>query len=146
MLSLTLLAIQPHIFPMSLLNLFRASTPTDGLSQSEREAIADLLHFSMYADNHLASAEDKVIDDAVEQMTWDPKISFETFEAASIARARAAKENADTRASFFKSLQSRLISKASKARAISLCTKIFQSDGTTDKESALLSEIKRLLS
>lgn len=130
---------------MSLLKLFRSSAPSDGLGQNEREAIADLLHYCMYVDNHLALAEDKVIDDAVSQMSWDPKLSFENFEASSLARVREAKENPEARTAFYKSLQDRLASKASRARALNLSTKLFQADGTSDKESALLAEIKRLL-
>jgi hypothetical protein len=130
---------------MPFFKLFKSSDTTDGLAQSEREAIADLLHFCMYADNHLASAEDKVVDDAISHMGWDPAVSFETFESRSLARVRAAKENLDSRNSFYQSLQERLVSKNSRARALNLCTKLFQADGTTDKESALLIEVKRLL-
>ncbi|MGC4074356.1 MAG: hypothetical protein QM760_17955 [Nibricoccus sp.] len=130
---------------MSFLKFFKSSVANDGLSQSEREAIADLLHFGMYADNHLSLVEDKVISDAVFQMGWDAKVSFESFQAQSLARVREAKENPEARAAFYKSLQDRLASKATRARALNLVTKLFQSDGTSDKESAVLAEIKRLL-
>jgi hypothetical protein len=131
---------------MSLFKLFRATTTDDGLSQSEREAIADLLHYCMYADNHLALTEDKVIDDAVLSMNWDPRVAFESYEARSLARVREAKENAEARTAFYQSIQDRLKSKASRDRARSLSARLFQSDGMTDKEVLLFSEIKRLLS
>jgi uncharacterized tellurite resistance protein B-like protein len=130
---------------MPFLKFFRTTTTTDGLSQAEREAIADLLHFCMYADNHLALAEDSVIDDAVAQMGWDPAVSFETFESHSIAKARAAKDDVTSRESFLKSLRERLASKPARARAIALCTKLFSADGTSDKESTVLAELKRIL-
>lgn len=131
---------------MSFLNLFRpAAAPSDGLTQPEREAIADLLHYGMYVDNHVAMTEDAVIDDTVAHMNWSPTVSFEAYEARSIALAREAKEHAEARSVFLMSIRQRLASKASRDRALALCASLFSSDGTTETESVLLTELKRLL-
>ena len=118
----------------------------DGLTQPQREAVADLLHYCMYADNHIALAETKVITDLVSTFGWEPNVSFETFEARSIALARAAKEDVASRKTFLESVKQRLNTPASRSVALNACKKLFNADGLSPKESALLAEISRLLS
>jgi uncharacterized tellurite resistance protein B-like protein len=133
--------------PTRLFKLFRAQPkPDDGLTQAQREAIVDLLHFCMYADNHIALAEDKILDDTVSILNWDPGASFEAYEARSIASARAAKEQNDSRDAFFASIQKRLDSKASRALAGKVCQQLFAADGTTSaREAELASRLRQLL-
>ena len=119
---------------------------SDGLTQPQREAVADLLHYCMYADNHIALAETKVISDLVGTLGWEPNTSFETFEVRSIAAARAAKEDIAARKTFLDSIKRRLNSPASRDMALNSCKKLFNADGVSPKETALLAEITRLIS
>src|SRR3954468_11431080 len=93
----------------------------DGLTQPQREAVADLLHYCMYADNHIALAETKVISDLVSTFGWEPNVSFETFEVRSIALARAAKEDVASRKTFLESVKQRLNTPASRSVALNAC-------------------------
>jgi hypothetical protein len=117
----------------------------DGLTQPQREAIADLLHFCMYADNHIALAETQVINDVVGTFAWDKNISFESFEVRSIAAARAAKETPDARQMFLDSIKERLPTSRSRGLALDACKKLFVADGMNEKDAALLSRISSLL-
>ena len=119
---------------------------SDGLTQPQREAVADLLHYCMYADNHIALAETKMISDVVSTFGWEPNISFESFEARSIGAARAAKEDVAARKTFLDSIKQRLNTPGSRDMALSSCKKLFNSDGVSPKETALLAEITRLIS
>jgi hypothetical protein len=121
------------------------TTVKDGLTQPQREAIADLLHFCMYADNHIALAETKVISDVVSTFAWDKNISFESFEARSIAAVRAAKETAETRQMFLDSIKERLTNSRSRGLALDACKKLFIADGMNEKDAALLSKLSALL-
>src|ERR1051326_3498702 len=104
-----------------LSKLFRKDPrPTDGLTQPQREGIVDLLHYCMYADNHIALAEDKLISDLISILNWDPNSSFESYEARSIARVRDAKERPDFREEFFKSIQARISSKGARALGLAV--------------------------
>lgn len=133
--------------PTRLFKLFRSqAAPDDGLTQPQREAIVDLLHFCMYADNHIALAEDKILDDTVSVLNWDPGASFDSYESRSIARVREAKDHADVRDAFFASIQQRLSSKAARALAIDVCQQLFLSDGVkSDREAQLEARLKQLL-
>lgn len=122
------------------------SATNDGFTQSQREAIADLLHFCLYADNHIALAETKIIADAVGSMTWDPNVSFEVFEARSIAAARQAMEDASAGEEFLKSIRQRLDDAEARALALNLCKKLFVSDGTqSTSETLVLARVHKLL-
>ena len=134
--------------PIRLTKLFRANPkPDDGLTQPQREAIADLLHYCMYADNHIALAEEKIVEETMSVLNWDPGASFESYETRSIARAREAKEHPDARETLFNSIKNRLASsKAARALALDVCHQLFVSDGIeTEKEALLETRLKQLL-
>ena len=132
----------------SLSQLFKAkvSTPVaDGLTQPQREAIVDLLHIGMYTDNLIALAETKVINDTVGSFDWEAKTSFESYEARSIAKARDAKENEESKNALLDSVRDRLNTPKARALALKVCKQLFASDGTTEKEASLLARIKEIL-
>lgn len=134
---------------MSLLNLFKAKQPaasSDGLTQPQREAILDLLNICIYADNHIAVAEGKVVEDFTRKLDWDPAVEFGAFEAASITRARQAKEETDFRADYHASIKERLGNDRSKKTAEEVCKQLVSADGVkTESEQAVLSMIGKLL-
>jgi len=132
----------------SFSRLFNQKSATnDGLSQPQREALVDLLHFCLYADNHIALAETDVLDAAVSTLTWDPRTSFASYEGRSIAGARAAKESTAAREEFLKSIRLRLDEPEARARAFDLCKQLFVADGVqSDQETVVLARIQQLLS
>jgi hypothetical protein len=114
--------------------------------QTEREAIADLLHLCLYGDAHIAIKEGDFIADAVKKLGWGPQTSFEGYASRSIAGARAAHENAEKKEVFLKSASERLKSREARTLAVNLCTRLFAADGSlADKENALLAEIRAAL-
>jgi hypothetical protein len=122
------------------------SVKSDGLSQGEREAIVDLLHYCMYADNFVAITEDQFINATAATLSWDKNISFESFEGGSIGRARKAKENGGYRDEFLKGIAGKLASKSARQLAFDLCAALYKSDANlVDKEAEQLSAIKALL-
>ncbi len=122
------------------------SAAHDGLVQSQREAIADLLHFCLYADNHIALAETKILEATIDVLNWDPAVSFQTYEARSVSMARAAKEDKAERELFLKSVRERLNTDHSRKLALDTCKSLFVADGSqSDKESVVLAAISRYL-
>lgn len=134
---------------MSLFKLFqttRPSTVDDGLTQPQREAIVDLLHYCLYADGHVAHAEGRVIDSFVTTLEWAPNVGFSNYEAHSVANARRAREDATYRTEFLRSLRERLDSAKARQTALKVAEELLASDGkTTPAESTLLVEVRRLL-
>lgn len=119
--------------------------PSSELPQSEREAIIDLLHLCLYADAHISLSESGFINDVVNTIGWDQKLSFSSYESRSIAAARSARSDDITKKQFIEYAAERLQSKASKDLALSLCTDLMAADGIKDKEAGLLAQISALL-
>ncbi len=109
---------------------------TDGYSQEQREAIVDLLNYSMFVDNNIALSEDQFIADTEKKMTWAPHIDFDIYEEQSIGFVRRAKDDQSYRPEFFDSVKKRLGDAATKNKALDLCAKLFVVDGPiSPKES-----------
>ena len=134
---------------ISVQKLFSAdsSKKTDGLTQTQREAIVDLLHYCMYADNFVALAEDRFINSVAATLSWDNMISFEVFEGGSIGKARKAKESAAFRDTFNKDIVNRLATKEARSLALQLCKDLYNADtGMTASESQQLALLHKMLS
>lgn len=126
--------------------LFKKEDPKPKLEQKEREAIVDLLHLCLYADAHIALKEGEFLSSVIDVIGWETQSSFSSYEARSVASARAARENNDAKKEFLVAAAQRLKSPAARATALDLCKKLFASDGTTaDKELDLLGEIRTAL-
>jgi hypothetical protein len=118
----------------------------DGLTQAQREAIVDVLHYCMYADNFIALSETQFIEAEVESLSWDPQISFEYYQGKSIGAVRAALANAETKKKFFESVNSRLGSGKVRQMAFDLCGKLFTVDGSKPaSEFASQGEVRKAL-
>ena len=87
-----------------------ATPPTDGLSQTQREAIVDLLYFCMCADQRLLPVENTAIFNEVATFNWEPTIEFSAFAERSLAREQAAVKTPEVRKSALDEIAGRLVS------------------------------------
>ena len=121
-----------------------ATPPTDGLYQSTREAIVDLLYFCMCADLRLLPVESAMIESQVSTFNWEPTTPFETFAQQSLARAQAAIATAESRQAILIEIEQRLATTETKTRAVALCPQVFRADGEyAPAERSIFLEIKR---
>lgn len=102
----------------------------DGLTQTQREAIVDVLHYCMYADNLIALSESRFIAAKVEAFDWDPKISFDYYQNKSIGAVRTALANPEAKEKFFESVKQRLATSELRKTAFELCQRLFMADGS----------------
>lgn len=132
---------------MPFKNLFRsAEKPSDGLTQAAREAIVDLLHYCMYADRHIAVREDEFIEAAARTLDWDPRISYESYEAKSTGAVTRALGDASVRTQFLESLKARLPGTRERELALTLANDLTKSDGAqAAAEAKVLAELRALL-
>lgn len=132
---------------MPFKKLFQPSeVQKDGFTQSEREAIVDVLHYCMFADRHIAIAEDTMIETVARTLNWDPKISYEYYEGKSTGAVRRALADKEFRATFMTSLRERLVSKTSRQFALNVADDLTKVDGLkTQAEFDALSTLKRAL-
>ena len=120
---------------LSLKKLFHSlPTPSDGLTQGQREAIVDLLNYCSFVDRDIAASEGELIDDLGHQFHWDATIDFDYYVNKSIGVVRGVLGSVDSRADFLESISKRLDSKKSKTVALSLSDKLIKSDGRVTAE------------
>ena len=119
--------------------------PSDGLTQAAREAIVDLLHFGVYADNTITLAEDKMVEDTARSLHWDAKISFDYYEGKSIGEVRRVRKDEKACAEFFQTIRERLPRAEDRQLALKLVQRLYAVDGTTEGENATLPMIRREL-
>ena len=133
--------------PSLLRKLFgKPEAPNDGLTQSQREAIIDLMNYCMYADNLVMLAEDRLITDTVAKFNWDSKVPFDQFVLRSTDNARNARESQVYRDQFLASIRDRLGTAAVKGQALGLCQELFVADGArSDEEEDVFQNLRKLL-
>lgn len=117
-----------------LSRLFGRRGSKDGLLQTEREAILDLLLFALYADNHLSLAEEDVLHRQSENMIWEAVTPVDSYLDQATSKARAAQANESTRSAYLTRVYDRLTTDTARERAISLLTELFEADGATEPE------------
>jgi len=131
---------------MSFKKLFSPTAQSsDGMTQAAREAIVDLLHFGVFADKHIALAEDKMVEATARTLNWDSKISFDYYEGKSIGEVRRVGSDEKERAEFFLTIRKRLPKVEDRTLAFKLLQQLYAIDGTTEAESATLPLIRREL-
>jgi uncharacterized tellurite resistance protein B-like protein len=124
----------------------RTPASPDGLTQTQREAMVDVLFFCLYADSPLELHEEQIIADTVRQFSWDPQVSYDLYTARAIANARAVKESPAARADFFAPVAKRLATPDAKQRTLAVCREIFRADGDfSGREQDLFRELQRSL-
>lgn len=128
---------------ISLKKWFRSTlAPRDGLTQSQREAIVDLLNYCSLVDRNIADSEDITIDELESQLDWDAKTDFNYYVNKSIGSVRRALESKDE-PFFVQEIQKKLDSRRSRETAIKLCEKLIRADGRfSAEESATFAAIK----
>tara|TARA_R100000027_G_scaffold61554_3_gene52983 strand:+ start:12993 stop:13403 length:411 start_codon:yes stop_codon:yes gene_type:complete len=117
----------------------------DGLTQTEREAIVDLLLLCTYADNHLSLAEDRVLQEQVDGYSWESGTSIGLYVASATDRARKATDDEDRFDEYMTSVANRLEADTSSEKAVELMEKLFRSDGTVAAETVFADRVRTYL-
>lgn len=113
----------------------RETKPRDELSQTEREAIVDLLTLGVYVDGHLSVAEDEAFETLTGKMNWesDQDLSYYVYNATE--RARHARTDEGAIQEYLGFVGERLTSHTSASHALDLLHSLFSADGSHEKES-----------
>jgi len=132
---------------MPFKKLFQPSPKAnDGLTQAAREALVDVLHYTMYADRHIAVREDQFIEATARALSWDPNISYEYYEGKSTGAVTRALSDAAEGQAFFESLKSRLARQSDRELALTLAADLAKSDGQQrDSETAAIAKLRAAL-
>lgn len=113
-----------------LVQLFRPGEPPPEDPQAYREALVDLLIWTMFVDHHLALAEQELLDSITDDLEWTSLTPLAHFVHESTARARAVLEGGESAAAeYLLSIRDRVHRPEHRRRVIDACRAVINSDG-----------------
>lgn len=128
-----------------LTSLFKRVDETD-MQQRQREAMVDLLVWTMYADKVLALPENDRLDHMAEDLTWESTTPFSHYLNMSTAKVRDVLGNEDKAEELLNDISRRLETPAARQEAYDACCDLAQSDGeVVDEEVQFLNKLKSTL-
>ena len=115
-------------------------------SENQKQALLDLVLLAMYADGHLASAEDGKIRRLLEQMGHTTDYDRSRWYDAAISRVRSHPQNPESARLHAQKLAQVFATADEQKLAVQLLDEIMASDGqVAPQENALLSAVKDTL-
>ena len=129
------------MFNNQLLNRAQTMLSRDGLHQSEREAIIDLLLLGLYADNHISVVENDVVLQAIADFDWTSVATADIYINTATYRVREAAASPKTEQQFLMEIVLRLHSKEAQHTATTLLAKLLNADGTNEAENAFMRRV-----
>lgn len=130
-----------------LRRLFSDSTSdSDSSSQTQREALLDLLVWTMYVDHHLALTEREKIEQDAESMPWTGAVSLGDFLDSAIVRARDVLAGKRTGDEYLNDISERLGDQKTRQQGFRACEELVSVDGRlTAEEARHLKTIQKVL-
>jgi tellurite resistance protein len=108
-------------------------------TQAEREAMIDLLVWTMFADRHVAAAEQQRIVSETKLMKWDAAAPADHYIDKSMLRARAVLAGDRPAEEYLDEIAARLGDEPMRRRALAACEALAEVDGeVAEPERTLL--------
>lgn len=127
-------------------NIFQKLLGTEaGRSQSQTEAMVDLLLLGIYSDNLISLAENAFIEQESQQLAWESGISFNGYLQRVIPKVRAVKGNPAKEAEFLLEITERLGNAAAKQKALDQLNALLAADGIVQLEEAFMAQVETAL-
>jgi len=115
------------------------------MTQTQREALFDLLTLSLYADGHISLTEEALIESAFIAEGWQSDYPKSLFIEKSFVRARAAAESEVRMLEYLGARAEVFTDLASQAEAIGVVTNLLARDGLTPEENRFIAALHQAL-
>lgn len=115
------------------------------MTQTQREALFDLLTLSIYADSHISLTEEALLESAFIAEGWDSEYPKNLFLEKSFARAREAADSDEATQAYVAARAAAFTDAASQAEAVGVVTNIVSRDGLTQEEMRFIALLKACL-
>ncbi len=112
------------------------------MTQTQREALLDLLTLSVFIDSYLSLSEDHALQSALESLGWESPRPKEIFVLNSMSRARTAAESDANTDAFIKARAAAFTDTASQSAAVTCLQKVLSADGIAQSESDFLARVQ----
>ncbi len=101
----------------------------DDAAQQEREALVDLLVWTMFVDRHVARAERSYLAEQGRGLKWEGVYELDLYIDASTRRVRDALGSETAEAAYLEHIVARLGDEQARARALEACQALAEADG-----------------
>lgn len=115
------------------------------MTQSQREALFDLLSLSIYADAHISLAEEDLLKLTFVKKGWKSDYPKDLFIEESLARAREAAESDEAVFDYLNERAELFNTKAAQKEVCEVVKSILDSDGMTPDENEFFSLLTQAL-
>jgi hypothetical protein len=112
------------------------------MTQSEREALFDLLTLSIYSDHHISLTEEALLESAFIAEGWESEYPKNLFLEKSFARARAAAESDEEMADYIQERARHLTNEHARIEALGVVKNILVRDGFNAEESRFMAMLQ----
>ncbi len=116
------------------------------MTQSQREALLDLLHIAMLTDSHISLKEESELERSINAIGWDSQRPREIHLLNSMAKARQATESAERTNEYIATRTAKFINADDQNKALSMLTSLLSSDGEGAEEIKFIAQIRELFS
>lgn len=105
------------------------------MTQTQREALFDLLSLSIYADAHISLVEEDLVQSAFVSRGWKSEYPKTLFIEESFARAREVAESDDLMMDYLAERASVFTTKAAQNEVLAVVKELLERDGMTSDEN-----------
>jgi uncharacterized tellurite resistance protein B-like protein len=131
-----------RLFPEIIKQLRREIRPEQ--IQAQREAVLDLLVWTMFADRHITRPEQELVRREAEDLAWEGYRPIEQYMDGSIRRVRDVLGSPTAEAAYLEDISERLGDARTRELALRACTRIAEVDGeVAPAERELLERARR---
>lgn len=114
------------------------------LRQAEREALVDLLVWTMFVDRRIAISEQNMLLREAGELPWESLVSVENYIDGATGRARDVLGNAAAEERYLADIAARLSEPSARAQAIEACERLVRADGdVAELEAAHIARVRR---
>ena len=112
------------------------------MTQSQREALLDLLNLAILTDAHISLKEEDELHAAIEALGWESTRPREIFLLNSMRHARNATDSAEAISAFVSAKAQSFATADEQNAALAALSSLLAADGLAADESAFLSQFK----
>lgn len=110
-------------------------------SQCQREALLDLLVWTMFVDRHVAAPEQAHIKKEAAGLAWEGRLPVDRYVDASVRRIRDVLGSPDAERAYLEDINIRLGDEPTRVRAVYACQELTEADGQVAPAEATWMEL-----
>lgn len=115
------------------------------MTQDSRQALIELLFLSLYLDEHLSLAEDEILSEALDSLSWDSPLPREKFIFTAFSAAREASADAIKSEAFLNGRTGFIKRAGEEGPALTWLYRVLGADGISETEKRFLSQVEARL-